>query len=172
MNQGNHNRTIVTPLIENDTQNNQQFIDTIDYSEYEIEEIDSSYQDDDYDSDSFPSENIEANEYDYYNEYSGDAATNFINVEYMSLDDILQVSATKRIAMDDPCMVVVGSFQRRDLLDKMINTLSELSYNIYIEKYGGFYRTAIIYECQTKNSIDFLHEIRSTIEQKAWILSY
>jgi hypothetical protein len=98
--------------------------------------------------------------------------SNFEDIENQSLDFILQESAAKRLAYNKACMIVVGSYMRRDLIDKMVRKLQKENYDIYIEKYGSFYRTAIIYECNEKNTSDFLQMIRSNIEEKAWILEY
>jgi hypothetical protein len=93
-------------------------------------------------------------------------------IESMELDDILRISARKRLSFRKPCMIVVGSYMRRDLIDKMANRLISLEYEVYIEKYGSFYRTAIIYECDSVDTGNFLSKIRNTIEPKAWILQY
>jgi hypothetical protein len=106
------------------------------------------------------------------NEEQTELENNFRDVVNMSLDQILQISAAKRNSMSDPCMIVVGSYQRRDLLDKMSNKLNQLGHNIYVEKYGSFYRTAIIYECKTRSKKAFLAEIRTQIDKNAWILTY
>ena len=112
----------------------------------------------------------------FYNDPAIDAADplliNFDDIGNLSLDYLLQVSAQKRLAMESPCMVVVGSFLRRDLLNNMVNRLNGDGHNIYIEKYGNYYRTAIIYECYTKDQNEFLDSVRHSIEAKAWVLDW
>ena len=105
-------------------------------------------------------------------EFAAPVTPNFGITPDQSLDEMLQLSAQKRKLLNEPCMVVVGSFQRRDLLDKMILRLNELNQNIYIEKYGSFYRTAILFDCQNKDPQVFLREIRKTLEKDAWLLTY
>jgi hypothetical protein len=108
----------------------------------------------------------------FYDEFEVMTDANFKNIENLSLDYVLQESATKRLSYDNPCIIVVGSYLRRDLLNNMVKQLNQLEHNIYIEKYGAFYRTAIIYDCNQINTKIFLAQIREELEPKAWILEY
>ena len=90
----------------------------------------------------------------------------------MSMDEILKISADKRRQWSDPCVIVVGSFTSREAVNAMIHRLDELNYEIYVEKFGAFYRTGILTDCQTVKQPGFLSGIRNSLEKDAWILKY
>lgn len=124
--------------------------------------------------DLFEESSMGAGPYDSLSDYENESYgyLSFKQVESLSLDAMLQLSAKKRLSFSQPCMIVVGSYMRRDLINNMIERLVEMDYEVYVEKFGSFYRTAIIYECASVDARSFLQEIRQRIEPKAWILEY
>jgi len=73
--------------------------------------------------------------------------------------------------VENGCVIVVGSFKRTRNALKLRQQIISKGYTPYTESYNGFDRVGIVFDCLDKDLVDYLQDIRSKINQKAWFLS-
>lgn len=76
---------------------------------------------------------------------------------------------TKEI-VENGCVIVVGSFKRTKNALKLRAEIMSKGYTPYTETHNGFDRVGIVFDCLDKDLVDYVQEIRSNINQKAWLL--
>lgn len=72
--------------------------------------------------------------------------------------------------VENGCVIIVGSFKKTRNALKLREQIISKGYTPYTESYNGFDRVGIIFDCLDKDLVDYIQEIRSKINQKAWFL--
>jgi len=93
-------------------------------------------------------------------------------LEKFSIDELISMGPQLKDQFNKSCIIIVGSFHRKSNADRMVKRLAQKSFTPYIEKYNRFYRTGVVFDCNEKPLYQFLDELRSTIENGAWVLKY
>jgi len=94
------------------------------------------------------------------------------NLEKIDLEKLIALGPQLKNGYNKSCIIIVGSFHRKSNADKMIKHLDKSGYKPYSEKYGKFYRTGVIFDCNKQSLFDFLQQFRQSINKGSWILKY
>ncbi len=108
-----------------------------------------------------------------------DKTTDDINVlsenrdlEKISLAELIDLGDSLKNSFNKSCIIIVGSFKRRSNSIRMKNRLVKSNFTPYVEKYGKFYRTGVVFDCNEKPLYAFLKELRDSIDKDSWVLKY
>lgn len=94
------------------------------------------------------------------------------NLEKIPLAKLIDMSDSLKKSFDKSCIIIVGSFKRKSNSIRMKNRLVRSKFTPYVEKYGKFYRTGVVFDCNEKPLYEFLEELRSSIDKNSWVLKY
>jgi len=108
------------------------------------------------------------------NTYSSDSDNkkDLSNLDKISLEELIELGSDLKSNFNKSCIIIVGSFKRKSNSIQMKNRLLKDNFIPYIEKYGKFYRTGVVFDCERKPLYKFLEELRNSIDKGSWVLKY
>ncbi len=98
--------------------------------------------------------------------------TEVLDLEKISIAELIDMRDNLKNSFNKSCIIIVGSFKRRGNSIRMKDRLVKSGFTPYVEKYGRFYRTGVVFDCNEKPLYAFLEELRNSIEKDSWILKY
>ncbi len=94
------------------------------------------------------------------------------NLDKINLTELLNFGPELINQYDKSCIIIVGSFVKRSNASKMLQKMYDYGFAPYVERYGEFHRTGVIFDCNDRPLYDFLQNLRDTIDKDSWILKY
>jgi len=94
------------------------------------------------------------------------------NLDKISLEELIDLGSDLKSNFNKSCIIIVGSFKRKSNSIRMKNRLLKDNFVPYVEKYGKFYRTGVVFDCDKKPLFKFLEELRNSIDKESWVLKY
>ncbi len=94
------------------------------------------------------------------------------NLEKISLEELINLGPELKSNYTKSCIIIVGSFKRKSNSSRMKLRLLKDKFTPYVEKYGKFYRTGVVFDCDKKPLYTFLKELRNSIDKGSWVLKY
>jgi len=94
------------------------------------------------------------------------------NLDKISLEELIELGSDLKSNFNKSCIIIVGSFKRKSNSIRMKNRLLKDNFIPYVEKYGKFYRTGVVFDCDKKPLYKFLEELRNSIDKGSWVLKY
>lgn len=92
------------------------------------------------------------------------------NEDDAALSDMNPSQDTTQMVIPDECIIITGVFASQVNIDNMVATIEANGYSAYLEPFGPYTRTGIIFACQDVVLEDYIRTVRSNISANAWYL--
>ncbi len=96
----------------------------------------------------------------------------FKDLDKINLTELLNFGPELISQYDKSCIIIVGSFVKKSNASKMLQKMYNDGFTPYVERYGEYHRTGVIFDCNERPLYNFLQELRDTIDKGSWILKY
>ncbi len=96
----------------------------------------------------------------------------FKDLDKINLTELLNFGPELINQYDKSCIIIVGSFVKKSNASRMLQKMYNDGFTPYVERYGEYHRTGVIFDCNERPLYDFLQELRDTIDKESWILKY